>query len=128
MRSVAALLAALVLASGCATLAGPPMLTRDDVVRMSKAGDSPSAIIDRLRNTGTVIPLTASEIVRLHQAGVAPEVLDYLQQAQFAEMRRREAMLYGLHPYRYYSPFHGCRWGRGFYPYPGWAMDPWGFC
>jgi len=128
MRSVAAVLAALVLVSGCATLSGPPMLTREDVVRMSKAGGPPQVIIDRLRNTGTVIPLTASDIVQLHQAGVSQEVLDYMQQAQFAEMRRREGMLYGMYPYPYYSPFYGCRWRHGLYPYPGWALDPWGFC
>ena len=78
MRALACLLAAVLLVSGCATLSGPPMLTRDDVVRMSKAGESPQAIIDRLRETGTVIALSASDIVTLHQAGVSQEVLIFL--------------------------------------------------
>ncbi len=128
MRALASLLAALVLVSGCATLSGPPMLTRDDIVRMSKAGDPPQAIVDKLRDTGTVIPLSASDIVRLHQQGVSQEVLDYLQQAQIAEMRRREALLYSMSPYPFYSPYYGCGWRHRFYPYSGWAMDPWRFC
>ncbi len=123
-RLLACLLAAAALLSGCATLTGPPPLTREDIVRLSKAGEPPQAIIDRLNATGTVIPLTGSDIVRLHQQGVSEEVLDYLQQAQIAEMRRREAMLYGMYPPYSYSPFYGCGWRR-FHPY-GW--DPWGWC
>ena len=123
MRALVCLVAAVVLASGCATLSGPPMLSRDEVVRMSKAGESPQAIIDRLRDTSTVISLSASDIVSLHQAGVSREVLDYLQRVQFAEMRRREALLYGMYPYPFYSPFYGCSWRYRF-----WAMDPWGPC
>ncbi len=117
-------LLAAALVSGCATLAGPPPLTRDDIVRLSKAGESPQAIIDRLQATDTVIPLTGSDIVRLHQQGVPEEVLDYLQQAQIAEMRRREAMLYSMYPYPAYTPFYGCGLRR-FHPY---AWDPWGWC
>ncbi len=120
---LAGLLAA-VIVSGCATLSGPPPLTRDDIVRLSKAGESPQAIIDRLQATDTVIPLTGSDIVRLHQQGVPEEVLDYLQQAQIAEMRRREAMLYSMYPYPAYTPFYGCGLRR-FHPY---AWDPWGWC
>ncbi len=103
------------------------MLTRDDVVRMSKAGEPPQAIIDRLRETGTVIALSGSDMARLHQQGVSEPVLDYLQQAQIAEMRRREALLYSMYPYYPpYSPFYGCGWRQRFHPYYG--MSPWGFC
>lgn len=89
---------------------------------MSRAGDSPGAIIDRLRQSGTVISLSASDIVKLHQEGVSHEVLDYLQQAQLTEMRHRDALSFGYPPY-------ACGWRYGFQPY--WSPYPnlpWGFC
>jgi hypothetical protein len=124
MRFVAVVLLAALLAGGCATLSGPPPLTRDDLVRMAKTGDSPQAIIDRLRDTGTVLALSASDIVRLHQSGVPHEVLDYLQQVQIAEVRRRDALLYSYPPY---ASFFGCPWRFRHYPHP-WVMTPWGPC
>jgi hypothetical protein len=128
MRRLASLLALTLLASACATLSGPEPLTPEQIVAMSRAGEPPQAIIDRLRESGTVLALSASDIVRLHQAGVAPEVLDYLQQAQMLEIRRREALFSGMYP--------RCSWGGGFYPpfpprlglYSPWSMRPWGPC
>jgi hypothetical protein len=125
LAAVAALSA--VLLTGCATLAGPEPLTREQIVAMSKAGEPPQAIIEKLRETYTVLPLSGSEIVRLHDEGVAPEVLDYLQLAQISEVRRREAL---------FSSMYGCSWGSRLYPrfqsrfgpYPPWGMGPWGPC
>lgn len=112
------------LVGGCATLAGPEPLSSDQVIAMSKAGDPAATIIRRLQETYTVLPLSASEILRLNQAGVAAEVLDYLQGAQINEVRRREAMAASL---------YGCPWGGRLYP-PGytrlypyrWGVGPWG--
>jgi hypothetical protein len=97
-----------VLVAGCAGFdPGPPPLSRADVVQMSKAGETPAAIIGRLKASGTVLWLTASDIVDMRQSGVPAEVLDYLQAALLAEMRLRaqfDMMLYG--PER--SPFSRC--------------------
>jgi hypothetical protein len=127
---LAALMASPLL-QGCAALSGPPPLTRENVVAMAKAGESPQAMIDKLRDTGTVLPMSASEILRLHQAGVPSEVLDYLQVAQIAEARRREAMFSGM---------YACPWGARIHPlvnprapahlpsHAPWSMGLWGPC
>ena len=87
------------LVAGCVTLdPGPSPLTDAEIVQFSRSGESPTAIIDRLKKTDTMLWLSASDIVQLRQAGVAPEVLDYLQAAQIAETRRRsqfDQLLYG---------------------------------
>ena len=125
MRTALGILAITLLLGGCATLARPESLTMDQVIAASKAGEAPPALIKRLQDSYTVLPLSATDIVRLHEEGVAPEVLDYLQRAQIAEVRRREAL---------FSSAYGCPWGGrlyppGFsrlYPYPRWPMGPWG--
>lgn len=110
MRKARLFLAALSVAllGACAGLepAAPPM-TAADIVQLSKAGEPPEAIVDRLRKSRTVLWLSATDIVNLRQAGVAAPVLDYLQAVQMAEVRRRgqfEQMLYGPEM----SPFSRC--------------------
>jgi hypothetical protein len=96
------------LLGACAGLEpGPPPLTSADIVQLSKSGEPPASIVDRLRESGTVLWLSASDIVKLRDAGVPNEVLDYLQAAQMAELRRRsqfDQMLYGPE----LSPFSRC--------------------
>ena len=96
------------LAGGCAAFdPGPPPLTRAELVELSKSGESPAAIIERLKKSGTVLSLSASDILQLRQEGVAPQVLDYLQAAQIADLRRRnqfDQLLYGPEM----SPFSRC--------------------
>ncbi|MEO8202667.1 MAG: hypothetical protein ABI630_02305 [Betaproteobacteria bacterium] len=99
---------AALLVGGCAAFdPGPPPLTRADVVQLSKSGETPAALVARLQSTGTVLWLSAADIIELRDAGVSPMVLDYLQAAQLADMRRRaqfEQLLYG--PER--TPFSRC--------------------
>jgi hypothetical protein len=105
-------------AGGCASFdPGPPPLSKQEVVQLSKAGTPPAAIVERLTSTGTILWLSAPEIVELSQSGVSPEVLDYLQKAQMNELRLRaqfDQLLYG--PER--SPFSRCGgpapWGGRF--------------
>lgn len=112
MRKLGALLCAL-LAASCATLEPRPNpLTADDVIARAKSGVSAKQIIDELRRTDTVIPLLTAEIVRLHEAGVPDEVLDYLQYAQIQEIRWRDR-------------FSGYWYGPGFYRGFGFGPCPW---
>jgi hypothetical protein len=101
-------IAAALLIGGCAGFdPGPPPLTGAEIVQLSKSGEPPAAIIDRLRKSRTVLWLSATDIVSLRQAGVSAEVLDYLQAVQIAEVRRRgqfEQMMYGPE----LSPFSRC--------------------
>jgi len=112
--------------AGCATFDGPKPLTSDEVIAMSKGGKGAPQIIEELKRTDTVIPLSASEIVRLHDAGVSNAVLDYLQRAQIEEIRWRDrySQMYWYGPlYRGYG-FGSCPWpGPGLRPYRG---GPWG--
>jgi hypothetical protein len=110
MRRLAASVVVVLLAGGCASGPHPQPLTPDDVVRMARAGESASAIITKLQATGTVIPLSATDIVRLHERGVPDDVLDWMQLAQINEIRWRQAFA-----------AYGCCWPYGpyyYYPYP----------
>ena len=109
MRQIRLLIASFaLLASGCASFApGPAPLTRAEVVDLSRAGEPPASIVARLKSSQTVLLLGASDILELRQAGVATEVLDYLQASQIADARRRaqfDQLLYG--PER--TPFSRC--------------------
>ena len=89
----------LLFVAGCTTLEPHPHpLSADDVIARAKNGVSSKAIIDEMFRTNTVIPVSAAEIVRLHQAGVPNEVLDYLQYAQLQEIRWRDQSNYWYGP------------------------------
>jgi hypothetical protein len=107
-KSHAVAILAAIAVGGCAAFdPGPPPLTEAQIIELSKAGQPPAAIIDQLRKTRTVLWLSASDIVKLREAGVSAQVLDYLQAVQFAEMRRRgqfDQLLYGPEM----SPFSRC--------------------
>lgn len=124
MRPIRLFIAAFaLLVAGCAGFdPGPPPLTKADVVQLSRDGETPAAIIARLKSTGTVLWLSATDIVEMRQAGVAAEVLDHLQATLLTELRFRaqfDQLLYGPES----SPFSRCggfpprggRYGGGFF-------------
>ncbi len=106
--------------SGCAStrLARPQPPTLDEIVEMSKAGTAPDEIIERMKESRAVYPLTASQIASLHDRGVPDSVLDYMHVVYLREIREDEAAYsyhrYGwsLHPYFYYG-FPRGRWRGG---------------
>lgn len=112
-RLVVAILA-LALLSGCAAiLHRPDPMTTEDVVRLVKAQTPPAEIIQKLRETRTVLPLSGSQFAKLREQGVPDEVLDYLQSAylgavEFDARMRYQNMYWGgwgpPHPNR---AFHG---------------------
>ena len=125
MRKTAVLLSVLLVAA-CASLEPRPKpLTSDEVIGLAKSGSSAQQIIEDLKRTDTVIPLSATEIVRLHDAGVPNEVLDYLQRVQIDEIRWRDrwSQMYWYGPlYRGYSyGFGPCPWPPIGRPYRGWG-------
>lgn len=123
MQRLAALLAASFMLAACASVEPRPKpLTGEDIVALARSGAGAAQIIEELKRTDTVIPLSASEIVRLHGAGVPDAVLDHLQRAQIEEIRWRDrySQMYWYGPlYRGYGP---CPWPPGRMP-RGW---PWG--
>jgi hypothetical protein len=111
------------LAAGCATVQGPPPLSGADIVALAKSGATAPQIIEELKRTDTVLILSASDFVRLHEAGVPAEALDYLQQRMITEMRWRDYhdRMFWYGPY--YRGIGPCPWPPGFRgPYYG----PWG--
>jgi hypothetical protein len=109
------------LLTGCASLENrPPPLSREDIEDLARAGTPAAILIEQLKATQTVLRLSASDLIRMSQAGVPDAVLDWLQQAQIGELRRREAlyMMYGHPVYGY--PGYGA-FGFGPCP-PGWGV------
>jgi hypothetical protein len=101
---------ALAVLSGCAgVLKRPDPMTTEDIVRLVKAETPSPDIIQRLRETRTVLPLTGSQFAKLREQGVPDDVLDHLQQAYLGAVEFDARM-------RYQSMYWG-GWGPPF-PHP----------
>ena len=117
-----------------------PPLTRDDLVRLSRAGEPPERIIERIRATRTRFALSASQSIELAERGVDRSVLDYIVKADQEAARtdaadaiaRRDAEAAALRADRDralarpgYYPYYP------YYPYPrfgaswGWSRGGW---
>lgn len=117
-----------------ARLIPPPVarLTLDDLVRLTKEGNSAEQIIVQIKATDSMYDLTPSQSVDLSHQGVDAKVLDYVHESREAavrnqladEINRREkqkqtevARLKNRmwQQQRYYEPF--CRGYYGITPY-----------
>ncbi len=78
--------------AGCAGLQRRPPPSIDQIVEMAKAGKPAEEIVRELQDTRAVYPLTASQIVSLHEQGVPDAVLDYMQNT-YAESIRWDARM-----------------------------------
>ena len=61
-----------------------------DIVRMSDERVPPEAIVARMRRSGTVYHLTASQLAELHDEGLPDTVIDEMQRTYVAAVRRKE--------------------------------------
>ena len=102
--ALAATLCGALFLAGCASFDAKPH-SAAELVEMAKSGQTAQQIIEELHRTGTVLPLAASDYVRLANEGVPPEVLDYLQRAQIDDLRWRDRFFYG-------GGWGPCPWGR----------------
>ncbi|HVY04435.1 MAG TPA: hypothetical protein VHB46_00535 [Burkholderiales bacterium] len=93
IRCLAACLCLTVLA-GCAGMQRRPPPTIEQIVEMAKAGKPAEDIVRELQETRAVYPLTASQIVKLHEQGVPDTVLDYMQNAYSDSIRWEARMQY----------------------------------
>lgn len=91
--------------AGCADLQRRPPPTIDQIVEMAHAGKPAEEIVRELQETRAVYPLTASQIVKLHEQGVSNAVLDYMQNA-YAESIRRDARMQYEGAYWWYDCFY----------------------
>jgi hypothetical protein len=82
----AAILAASLWCWGCSP-ATPTKPTLDQVIRMSQESVPADRIVGTLRDSRAVYPVTASDLLRLHDQGVSDMVLDYIQNAYVARVK-----------------------------------------
>lgn len=118
MLTMAMLLAALLLTSGCATTGfrEPDAVTVPQVIELSREGVPASAIIERMKSSGTAYRLKASQLDELHQQGVADSVINYMQHTYLETVRSRQQR----QDWRYWNEQDGWWYGGG--PW-GWPDD-----
>ena len=85
--------------SGCAnlgaTLMGEPTkppVTVPQIVLMSKEGVPADEIMEKMRESGTVYRLQASQLAQLKEQGVPDAVIDYMQQTYIDAVRRDQSL------------------------------------
>lgn len=116
-RLAVAILALAVL-TGCAgILQRPDPMTTEDVLRLVKAQTPPAEIVQKLRETRTVLPLSGSQFAKLREQGVPDEVLDYLQSAYLGAIEFDARMRYQNMYWGGWGPPHPNRAFRGPLPY-----------
>lgn len=84
---------AVFLLTGCATVQSKKTkpVTVTDIVQMSQEKVPAEKIIDKMRASGTVYRLKASELVGLKEQGVPDAVINYMQQTYLDSVRRNQA-------------------------------------
>ncbi len=65
---------------GCSILKGRKTvpMTSEDVVRLSREGETPEAIIEKLKESKTAVLLKTDQVIELKEQGVDTEVIDYM--------------------------------------------------
>jgi hypothetical protein len=65
---------------GCSMLKGRKTvpMTLEDVVQLSSEGETPEAIIEKLRESKTAVLLKSDQVIELKERGVDSEVIDYM--------------------------------------------------
>ncbi|MGA8019021.1 MAG: hypothetical protein WBV95_10445 [Desulfobacterales bacterium] len=86
--------AAVFLLTGCATVQTRKTkpVTVTDIVRMSQEKVPADEIVNKMRESGTVYRLKASELANLKEQGVQDAVINYMQQTYLDAMRRNQAL------------------------------------
>lgn len=113
--ALAAALCVIAFLAGCAMTARPDPLTLAQVIELSKSGTPPADIINRLRETRTVLQISGSQYAKLKADGVDDSVLDYLQQSYVRAVELDTRFRYQGH----YWGGYGFGPGYPFRPYYG---------
>ena len=88
-----ACIASIFLVGACSLLhprRAPEPLSVGEIVRMSDAHVPPEQIIARMRTSGTVYRLSASQLASLHDRGVPDAVIDRMQRTYLAAVGRNQ--------------------------------------
>jgi PBP1b-binding outer membrane lipoprotein LpoB len=86
--------AAAFLLTGCATVQTRKTkpVTVTDIVRMSQEKVPADEIVNKMRESGTVYRLKASELANLKEQGVPDAVINYMQQTYLDAVRRNQTL------------------------------------
>jgi hypothetical protein len=116
------LFAGLLLLAGCATLLveRPPPVRVSQIVEMSRAGVPAHEIIEKIRASGTVYRLKASQLAELREKGVPDAVIDYMQQTYLHAVRRDQR----FEDWNRWSLYDDGYWYGGYpFGWPYWDED-----
>ena len=88
-----AIAVSLLFCSGCASTQPPhpAPVTVGQILDMNKAGLSAENIIGKIKASGTIYRLKASQLSDLEKQGVPPAVIDYMQQTYLDAVKRDAA-------------------------------------
>ena len=78
--------------AGCATVAAREPVTVSQIVAMSQAGTPSADIIAKIRDSGTVYRIKASQLAELERKGVPPDVINYMQKTYLDAVRRDQSV------------------------------------
>lgn len=94
IASLWAIVGCFLLLESCATLGitQPEPVTVPQIIQMSKAGVSDQEIIKKMRRSGTVYRLKASQLAELKEKGVPNSVIDYMQETYLDAVRNDQAL------------------------------------
>lgn len=97
--------------SGCSTLGYRPAqpVTVQEIVAMTREKVPAVDIIAKMRESGTVYRLTASQLANLREQGVPNDVIDYMQHTYLEAVRRDQR----------WQDWNRWNWWDGYW-YSGW--------
>ncbi len=98
--------------TSCATINAPAPVaySPDEIIAMStKAGATPAAVVQKLKEGRSYYALPASELARMSKAGVADEVVNHLQASHLEATRQAERAQLRFESPFWYGHFYGMR-------------------
>lgn len=94
-------------------------LTAQEIIELTKSGESPESIIQKIDESRTFYGLDAENIIKLYEQGVDKAVIEH--------MRKTRERVYRGRSYYYGSPYHYPHYYHYPYPYFGFGFSG-GYC
>jgi hypothetical protein len=107
----------------------PGAATIEEVVAMSRSGVAPPLITNYVRTSGMARPLTASDVIYLHNNGVSGDVIQMMQNPP-APVAQGPVIVQGapvtpviVEEHYYAPPYCGPRWGHHHHHGVSWGVS-----
>ncbi len=102
-------------------------LSLDEIVKMSKEGNTAEQIIEKIKTSDSYYDLTPSQAVQLSKQGVNTKVLDYIYESREAALKNNVAEEINKRERAKKNAERQLDRERSFNSYPGWGGYPyWG--